>query len=39
MNRNRKCVQTIFVDVRGYYEIAVFEILTVDCTYIMIQSQ
>ena len=38
MNRNRKCVQTIFVDVRGYYEIAVFEILRVDSAYIIIQS-
>ena len=27
---NRKCIQTIFLDVRGYFEISVFEIDIID---------
>ena len=29
MKKNRKCVQTLFFDERGYFEISVFEILRV----------
>ena len=31
MKKNRKCVQTIFFNVRGYFEILVFEVTRVNC--------
>ena len=32
MNKSWNCVQTIFFDVRGYFEISVYEISKVDYT-------
>ena len=31
LDQNRTCVRTIFSDVRGYFEISLFEISRVDC--------
>ena len=29
MKKNRKCVNAIFFDIRGYFEISVFEIISI----------
>ena len=33
VNKNKECIQAVFFEIRGFYEISLFEISRVDCRY------